>query len=265
VGDGVRRLFGDKVVAVYDPQKEVKGKKLYQRRRDFRNVDMAIVCVMTKQNKDDSCDVSIVEESVRWLEKENRNMIILVKSAVPPLKIEKIKNKYKARVVISPEYLGESKYFTPFWKFPDPTEMKYHDFQIFGGDKKDTSECVDIFQSVMGPTVKYYQTDLKTAALCKYMENSFGAMKVTFCNEWYDIAKAHGVDYNELREIWTADPRVGQMHTVVFSKKRGFGGKCFPKDTRAIIKESEELGYKPELMKSMDKVNKKFVKLNEQL
>ena len=257
VGKGVGRLFGDKISAVYDPPQGYADKKC------FKNVDLAIVCVMTKQNKDRTCDVSLVDQSVKWLTGLKRNMLILVKSAVTPFEIEKIKKKYKARLVISPEYLGEGKYFVPFWKYPDPTEMKYHSFQIFGGDKKDTSECVDIFVSVMGPHVDYYQTDLRTAALCKYMENSWGAMKVTFCNEWFEIAKRYGVNYNELRELWTADRRVEKMHTAVFPKKRGYSGKCFTKDTRAITKEMKDSGYNAEMMKAMDKLNIKFNKLND--
>lgn len=254
VGKGIQKLFGDKVTAIYDPPLGYKDIKC------FREVDMAVVCVMTKENPDRSCDVSLVDASVNWLTKVKKKMLILVKSAVLPLEIEKIKKKYKARVVVSPEYLGEGKYFVPFWKYPDPKDMKYHSFQIFGGDKKDTSECVDMFMPVMGPHVDFYQTDLKTAALCKYMENSWGAVKVTFSNEWYDIAKTYGVDYNELRELWTADKRVEKMHTAVFPKKRGYSGKCFPKDTRAIIKDATSLGYKPELMVKMDKLNRKFSK-----
>jgi UDP-glucose 6-dehydrogenase len=63
------------------------------------------------------------------------------------------------------------------------------------------------------------------------MENSFFATKVTFCNMWYDIATACGVDYNELRECWLADPRINRNHTLVFPKDRGYGGKCLVPDT----------------------------------
>ena len=97
-----------------------------------------------------------------------------------------------------------------------------------------------------------------TAALTKYMENNFFAMKVTFCNEWYDIAKQYGVDYNELRECWLADTRINRNHTLVFPKDRGYGGKCFPKDVKGIIKDVEKLGYSADLMKSVDNVNERI-------
>jgi UDP-glucose 6-dehydrogenase len=112
----------------------------------------------------------------------------------------------------------------------------------------------------MGVDCRFFQTDIITASLTKYMENSFFAMKVTFCNEWFDIARAYEVDYNELRELWLADPRINRNHTLVFPDNRGYGGKCYPKDTKAIIYDVCQEGYKPELMLSMDKVNTKFKK-----
>jgi Predicted UDP-glucose 6-dehydrogenase len=49
-----------------------------------------------------------------------------------------------------------------------------------------------------------------------------------------------GVDWNELRELWLLDPRINKNHTLVFERDRGYGGKCFPKDVKAIIKDSEK-------------------------
>lgn len=162
------------------------------------------------------------------------------------------------RIVVSPEYMGESKYYTPFWKYPDPQDMRSHAWQVFGGEKKDTSLCVDIFQRKMSVDCKFIQTDAITASLTKYMENSFFAMKVTFCNQMYDLAEELGVDYNELRECWLADTRINRNHTMVFKKDRGYGGKCFPKDVRAIIKDAENVGISLDLMKAVDEINEKI-------
>ena len=129
---------------------------------------------------------------------------------------------------------------------------------IFGGASEDTQAVIEFVKPVMGADCRYWQTDATTAELVKYMENSWGAMKVTFCNEFYEIARAHGVDYNELRELFLLDGRTERMHTVVFEKKRGYGGKCFPKDVKAIIRSSEEHGYIPALLKEVDMTNDKF-------
>jgi UDPglucose 6-dehydrogenase len=266
VGKGMHKFLGDWVRAIYDPFcEDDDGTFLVDREKeDFKDLDLVIVSVPTNTSKDGMTgDFSIVEDSVKWLTELNLNLLIMVKSAVVPSEADRIQKKYKARLVVSPEYLGEGNYFVPFWKYPHPTEMKMHSFQVFGGEPKDTSACIDIFIKKMGPHVQFHQVDLKTAALCKYMENSWGAMKVTFCNEWYDIAKAHGVDYNTLREIWAADERVERMHTAVFPKARGYGGKCFPKDIKAIIVDTEKAGYKPSIMRCVDKTNEELTKKNK--
>lgn len=265
VGQGIHRLFKDQVKAVYDPYKsksdvELFGQVKLNNKKAFADMDLIVVCVMTAEKEDGSSDTSLVEESLKWignLATPKKYPLVLVKSAIIPSKIDQLEC-YSVRLVVSPEYMGESRYFTPFWKYPDPGLMERHDFQVFGGSRTNVSECIDIFMRVMGPHVKFHQTDATTAALCKYMENSFFATKVTFCNEWYDIARVHGVDYNELRELWLADSRVCPMHTAVFPKDRGYGGKCYPKDVRAIIKSSEKRGFEPELMKSVNKVNNKL-------
>jgi UDP-glucose 6-dehydrogenase len=66
------------------------------------------------------------------------------------------------------------------------------------------------------------------------MENAFLATKVAFVNQFYDLAHAANVDYAELRELFLLDARVGPSHTEVFAE-RGFGGKCLPKDLKAIV------------------------------
>ena len=224
VGKVIHGLLKEDVVAIYDPYvPEITNTK-----EAFHDLDLVVVCVMTKGLEDGSCDTSIVRESIDWVHGVSPKAVILVKSAVVPGEIAAIAGHYilqddALRLVISPEYAGESKYFTPFWKYPDPKNMESHTWQVYGGEKEDTSLCVDIFKRRMSVDTIHIQTSLMTAALCKYMENSFFATKVTFCNEWYDIAKAYGVDYNELRECWLADTRINRNHTLVFPKDRGYG------------------------------------------
>ena len=226
---------------------------------EVNKCQLAIICVPTPMKKDGSCDISIVEKTVSRLQVP----IILIKSTIPPGTTKKLKKKYKKRIVFSPEYIGEGNYFIPFWKgYPHPTKIKYHNFQIFGGDRKDTNVWVEIFQRVLGPDCRYIQTDSTTAELTKYMENSWGATKVTFCNEFYRIAKIFGVDYRELRELFLLDGRTERMHTSVFEGNYGFGGKCFPKDVNAIVKASKKAGYKPKFLEEVLRSNKRFRKDN---
>lgn len=260
VGKTIHKLLDDYVVAVYDPSEPLTawGDPDFTR---FRNLDLVIICVPTPISTDGmSCDTKIVEESCLALRTIDFKGVILIKSTIPPSTASNLKLKY-GRVVFSPEFAGESKYYTPFWKYPDPQDMRTHMWQTFGGDREDTKVCVEVFKRKMSVDTQFLQTDIKTASLAKYIENSFFAMKVVFCNEWYDIAEAYGVDWNELRELWLADPRINKNHTLVFPKDRGYGGKCFPKDVKAIIADSSKnAGYTPGLLTEVDRVNKKWRK-----
>jgi len=254
VGQAMFNFFKDHYeVCFYNPDKKGTVTK-----EEANKCDLGVVCVPTPVAEDSSCDTSIVEETLDWLE----TPLILIKSTIPPGTCGKLRNKTGKNIVFSPEYIGEGLYWVNPYKYPHPTDMKYHDFYIFGGYPKDTEECVQYFIKVAGPDKKYLVTGWIVAELVKYMENSWGALKVTFFNEMYDIAETFNISYTKLRELFLLDGRTERMHTAVFKDKRGYGGKCFPKDVKAIIRACERANYKPELLKSVDKVNDKFNKLN---
>lgn len=271
VGRAMARFFDGKYsVRIYDPfvqidalqeefptyafipssQKELVG-----------DTDLVVICVPTPMAEDGSCDTSAVDATFDLL--KPHEVDILIKSTVPPNYTKgKILKGYNA--VFSPEYLGESAYTTHYWKgYPDPTNLKTHEFQIFGGGQTVCNRIIQFFKSIMGPETRYLQTDSTTAELAKYMENCFFATKVTFCNEFYDIAQTFGVDYNELRELWLNDGRINRNHTLVFEDKRGYGGKCYPKDMSAMVVASLEEGYTPKLLQQVVESNKEFNKKSQ--
>lgn len=249
VGRAMHKIFGDWVKAIYDPFVDAP-EGLENSKEAVNKCDLAIVCVFTKENEDGSCDTSLVDESVGWAD----TPVVLIKSAVIPGTVEKLKEKYGKRIVVSPEYFGESRYFMPEeWRDP-----KAWPFQIFGGDPNDTAYCVAVFKPVFNPRTFYYQIPSTTAELIKYAENIWGATKVTWANEFFEICKAFGVNFDQMREGWALDPRVEKMHTSVFERARGFGGKCFPKDVKALIRASEKAGYTPQFLKDMWNNNCRF-------
>jgi nucleotide sugar dehydrogenase len=253
VGLAVTKLLRDHFdLRVYDVVNSPNTKS------EINECDMAIVCVPTPMKEDKSCDISIVEDTIKWL----KTPIIMIKSTVPPGTTRELTEKYGKKIVFSPEYIGEGKYFIPYWRYPHPTDMKYHEFIIVGGSPADTAEAIEPFKAVMGPNAKYVQTSSTLAEMTKYMCNSWGAHKVTFANEWFEIANIFGVNYDELRELFVLDTRVEKIHTAVLKSKRGFGGKCFPKDVNAIVKATEKAGYSPELLKQVLKSNDEFIKKN---
>lgn len=227
---------------------------------EVNQCEMAVVCVPTPQKEDGSCDISIVEEVVSWIECP----VILIKSTIAPGTTEYLKNKYNKRICFSPEYVGSSGgYFTPYWLYPDAQDAVKHDFQIVGGDPEDTQYVVERLQRIGGPTKTYAQCSAVDAELCKYAENNWGATKVVWANTWYSICKAFGSDWSRVRELWALDKRVDKNHTCVWPENRGWGGHCYPKDNQAIVEASKKNGYFPEFIQDMINANKKFTDLSK--
>jgi len=233
VGRAMERLFEKHYdIVIKDPKTTVTYDMVNE-------CDLKVICVPTPAKKSGKCDTSIVEEVV-----ENLEGLVLIKSTVPPGTTEKL----GSNVCFSPEYIGEGTYYTDP-KYPHPTDTEKHSFLIVGGKKEVAEKVVQFFLPVMGPNVKYRITDSRTAEAVKYMVNTWAAHKVTFANEWYEIAKALNVSYTELRDLWLLDTRVEPMHTAVFVDKRGYGGKCLPKDIKAVVKFAKEAGYDAEFIK----------------
>ena len=252
VGKAMSKFFeGYYDTFIYDPPLNQPATK-----DQINQCDISFVCVPTPRDEDGSCDTSIVEDTLGWLSTD----ITVIKSTVAVGTTEKLIKKYGEHIIFSPEYIGESSYWTPY-KFH--TDMKETPFYIFGGNKEVCSKVVDIFLPVTGPCKKYSITDSTSAEMAKYLENSFYATKVAFCNEAYDICDALDVDWNTVRELWLLDPRLNEMHTAVFKHSRGFGGKCLPKDTNALVKIAEDAGKDPELLKGVLKSNKIMREKNE--
>jgi len=244
----VQLFGGNENVFPYDPALEMGSRDL------VNQCDMGIICVPTNESLDGTSDISKVEEVVSWIQ----TPLILIKSTIPPGTCAYLTEKYGKKVNFSPEYIGESSYFTPFWKYPDPIRAETHTFVIVGGP--DASRILEAFMGRMSVDTKYMGVTAEEAELTKYMENAFFATKVAFCNEFFEIAKRYGVDYKKLRELWLLDSRINPNHTLVFENKRGFGGKCLPKDLNGIISAVEKKGYSPTLLKAVVQSNSEIQK-----
>lgn len=237
VGKGMERLFdGHYELSIYDLN---EGSK-----EEISSCDLAVICLPSPMGADGACDTSIVEEAISWIE----SPLILIKSTVPPGFTRAMREKYGKKVNFSPEYMGESTYYTPFWKYPDPRNAETHTFVVVGGDE--ASEILNVFMDCMSVDTRYAIATSEEAELMKYMENNFFAVKVSFFNEYFDIAQKVGVDFKRLRELFLLDSRINPNHTMVFEHKRGWGGKCFPKDLSAMIKFAESKGYDAKVLKA---------------
>jgi UDPglucose 6-dehydrogenase len=240
VGRSVQKLFPAAVC--YDEPLAIGA------REQVNACTYAFVAVPTPSLPGGACDTSIVEEVAGWLEAD----VIILLSTVAPGTTERLVEATGKRIVFQPMYgPGE----TPGHPYGDLMAVRW---LILGGARAVTSRVADLYKTVYNAETAIWQTDARTAELAKYMENAFLALKVTFCNEFYDIAEGFGVDYNELRELWLQDPRMGRSHTFVFPDDRGYGGKCLPKDVDAIIQASQARGYVPRLLQAMAETNAGF-------
>ncbi len=243
VGKALGKLFGFESVnghpRVYD--KFLTGLSGPANKAAIQECDLVFISVPTPEGPGGGCDISAVEEVVRWVEPP-----MCVKSTVPPGTVDGLVRETGKQIAFSPEYLGE----TPWHCM---REIENLSFVIVGGHAPIRDLVVRAYQTVFGPTVRYYLTNARTAELCKYMENTFLATKVAFVNQFYDLAKAIGVDFNELRELWLADERIGRSHSMV-TQERGFRGRCFPKDIAAFTYWAKSLGGAP-LLEAVDRYN----------
>jgi UDPglucose 6-dehydrogenase len=237
VGKSLHRLFGDDATWI-----DVGGTPADRAR--INACDVAFICVPTPVGPDGACDTSAVEDCVAWL----TSPLIVIRSTVAPGTTRRLRETTGKAILFQPEYIGET--------VAHPlADVRQHPFVILGGPMADCSAVADLYKRYFHSEVRFYFTDSTTAEVAKYMENAFYAAKVIFCNEFYDIARAHGVDYNELREVWLADPRISRDHTFVYPDNRGFSGKCLPKDVSAIIASARDRGCRTRLLEAIMAIN----------
>lgn len=243
VGKGMATIF-PKALPI-DPAKGLAG---YDRTEEC---ELAIVCVPTPMAADGSCDTSHVFDACS----RNLARYTLIKSTVPPGTTDELNARFGAgTIAFSPEYMGESTYWTPP-EYPAPNCPLTHGFMIVGGELDICSRIADLFLPSVGPATRFRFMTAREAELVKYAENSFFALKVTFANELRRICEKIGANYHQVREGWLDDPRVGPMHTAAFASQRGFSGKCLPKDTAALASFMRANGMNPALLDAVLQVN----------
>lgn len=208
--------------------------------------DFAFICVPTPSIDDEEgrpANLIYVEDAINSI---NAGIYIL-KSTVPPSTTDSLIAKTGKKIVFSPEYNGATQH----------ANVEYG-FLILGGDSKITEKVSQLYQYISTAYINIYQVDAKTAELCKYMENCFLATKVTFCNEFYRMAKKLDINYNILRELFCLDPRVNKSHTFVYEDYPYYDSKCFNKDLPAIVAMMKSVGYDADFIDAVIANNEKF-------
>lgn len=247
VGSHLKTLFTD--ADVYDKYKPdvctIVRDKVY---------DVAFIAVPTPMDgQTGQCITSDVEDAIWLLVNDYKVKTVCVKSTVFPGFTNQMEQKLSTiapgmSICFSPEYCGETIH----------SHNIDEGFVIVGGKPEPRNRVAQVMQSIKQGSYLIKFTDSLTAELVKYMENSFLAMKVTFSNEFYRIANANGVSYDELRQLFIMDPRVNPSHTIVYPNKPYYRSKCFDKDIPAIITHSRSKGYDPIFLQAMVDTNIEF-------
>jgi len=256
VGKAMYEFFSNHYqVVVYDPYIDTS---MYQSvmftddKQEINSCELSVVCVPTPRGSKGECDLTYINDVFSWLNTD----LILLKSTIEIGTCSRLTKETNKKIVFSPEYCGESSYWTPYTFH---TKIVETPFFIFGGEKINTSKMVDIFMPVAGPVKKYVQCTFEEAELTKYMENSFYATKIAFCYEIYEICNKAGIDWNTVRELWLLDPRINPMHTSVFHENEyPFSGKCLPKDTSALNALAKKVGYDAKLLREVMNTNERI-------
>ena len=237
----------DANVKVYDKN---PTKSTHTLEETVNETDVVFISVPTPSNADGSIHLGILESALSDINNVYKNnTIILIRSTVTPGTTKKLQEKFtNLRLVFNPEFLTERSA-----KFDFINQARF----ILGGKKEDTNIVAELYKWRFGDSVPCIETNFETAEMIKYMNNCFFATKVSFMNEMYDIASKCGVDWNIAVDGWVRDGRIGHTHLAVPGPdgKRGFGGRCFPKDVQAMITFGNSLNVDMKTLKGAWKTN----------
>jgi UDPglucose 6-dehydrogenase len=245
VGRAMCELFPNALV--YDPNIPGTAPK-----DEINKCDIAFICVPTPCPGEGALDMSIVEEVVSWV----ACPLLVMRSTVNPGTCDYLAKKYYKRIVMQPEYLGE----TPAHPMLDP---KTRPFLIIGGKKEEREELIELYTTVYNANTSIKLVSAREAEIIKLTENRAIAFKVAQCQELYDACHMAGVDYYTIRDaVYGDDPRFNLWWTFVFPEKRGFNSKCIPKDIYAWCAWAESMGYKPDITRAILERNKIWIQSN---
>lgn len=191
---------------------------------DYPDADGVILCLPTPEREDGSCDTSFIDSVLKDC---YDHIPILIKSTMSIEGYRALVEKHpNLPIAYSPEFLTAANANKDF------AEQNYY---YIAGDCLDF--WVKVFKEALPNSTPKISSTVEELILVKYFRNSFLSVKVAYANQMYDVCKAMGIPYENIRSKFVEDDRIGSSHTAVPGPDgtRGFGGACFPKDTAAIL------------------------------
>ncbi|CUT01983.1 UDP-glucose dehydrogenase family protein [Candidatus Kryptobacter tengchongensis] len=268
------------IIPIYEPGlDEIVRKNLNTGRLKFttdleyavRNSEIIFLCLPTPPGKDGDADLGILFSVVKNIakilrglakdEKKQLKKLIVSKSTVPVGTADKIKEmlnkelgKYSDKIDLyvasNPEFLKEGNAVQDFM-FPDRVVIGVND----GEAEKILRELYEPFVRTGAPILVM---DTRSAEMVKYTANAFLAMRISFMNEMANLCEKLGADVEKVRIAIGYDNRIGPRFLF---PGVGWGGSCFPKDIKALMKMGEKNGVELKIVKSVYEVNERQKKL----
>ena len=209
------------------------------------------IAVGTPPDEDGSADLQHVLNVARTIgEHMNEPKVVVTKSTVPVGTAEKVRRAVAERtserfhVCSNPEFLKEGAAVDDFMK-PDRV--------IIGVDSKEAERAI---RELYGPFVRtgnpMIVMDIASAELTKYAANAMLATRISFMNQMAELCEEVGADITLVRSGIGADARIG---SAFLFPGPGYGGSCFPKDVRALIRTADEAGVSLDIMQAVEEVN----------
>ena len=207
--------------------------------------DIVFLCVPTPQGDDGSADLSYIQAAATEIGPSLRpGSIIVNKSTVPvgsTRVVERAVRRDDVHVVSNPEFLREG---TAVRDFLNPDRV------VIGAADHDAAERVAALYA--GLDAKILITDPASAETIKYAANGFLAMKISFVNAVAAMCEAVGADVAAVVQGIGSDSRIGP---AFLNPGPGWGGSCFPKDSRALVRIAQDHGYNFSMMRGVIEVN----------
>jgi UDPglucose 6-dehydrogenase len=207
--------------------------------------EFAYLCVPTPQGDDGSADLSYIETAARQIGPVlPAEAVVVNKSTVPvgsTRAVERVLGRDDVLVVSNPEFLREG---SAVHDFLNPDRI------VIGSD--DQSAAVRVASLYIGVTAPLIVTDPASAETIKYASNAFLATKISFVNAMAAVCEAVGADVKDVVLGMGYDKRIGHEF---LKPGPGWGGSCFPKDSRALVHIAETAGYSFDLLQGVITVN----------
>lgn len=238
LNSGKAPIFEPKLEALMFKNKE---KLIYtsDKKKAYKDVGIIFVAVGTPENLDGSVNLDYIYKVANdIIENINQDCLIVIKSTVPVgtnYIIEKyiqdrIKNNYKIEIASNPEFLSQGT------AIKDTLEAQRI---IIGTHSKWAESILTKIYSDFGKSVLQF-TDINSAEMIKYASNDFLALKISYINEIANLCELLEADIEEVTKGMGLDNRIGDKY---LKAGIGYGGACFPKDTKALVSQAKQHNY----------------------